>query len=119
MGPGRSPIRLMRTAILLGVLGGIATFVACGGGASSRNPGSGGPGDANNTGAGGTLGAGLNGGLLGTADGGGIGTNPMNMTVADPVAEPCMATADCPGGGAGYVCTIANKCGKISGNCDT
>jgi hypothetical protein len=109
----------MRNAVLFLVFGGLATFVACGGGASSRSPASGGPGDTTSTGAGGTVGAGPNGSLLGTADGGLSGTNPSNMTVADPVPDPCMTTADCPGGGAGYVCTVANKCGKISGNCDS
>ena len=116
MGLRRSSPSLMRNAVLIGVFGGLATFVACAGPTGSRAPGSGGP-DDTTTGAGGSIGAGQNGGIIGTADGGLTGNNPSNMTVADPVPDPCMTTADCPGGGMGYVCTVANKCGKISGDC--
>src|SRR5258706_2041587 len=48
------------------------------------------------------------GGMAG-AGGGGV--------VGDPIPDPCMATADCADGGAGYVCTVANKCGKTQGSC--
>src|SRR4051794_114223 len=116
MGLRRSSPSLMRNAVLIGVFGGLATFVACAAPTGSR-AGSGGPDDTTTTGTGGSMGAGQNGGIIGSVDGGLTGNNPNNMTVADPVPDPCMTTADCPGGGMGYVCTVANKCGKISGDC--
>jgi len=63
------------------------------------------------TGTGGIVGGGKDGGAGGADSGGGI--------VADPIPDPCMTTADCADGGAGYVCTISNKCGKILGPCTT
>jgi hypothetical protein len=55
-----------------------------------------------------------------TGGAGGSGTGGMGGGVnPDPVADPCMQTSDCADGGAGFVCTISNKCGKILGPCTT
>ena len=107
----------MRSAILLSVVGGFAAIAACSTGSSPRGAGSGasgGAGQGTGQSTGGTISIGpTGGGTIGTSDGG------SGTIVPDPVADPCTTAADCPGGGVGYVCTVSNKCGKISGNCTT
>src|SRR3954471_11530106 len=93
----------------------VAAFAACSSDQSTRVPkatgitgSSTGTGDiSGGTSTGGILGGGRDGGAGGADSGGGI--------VSDPVPDPCMTTSDCADGGAGYVCTISNKCGKIIG----
>jgi hypothetical protein len=57
------------------------------------------------------------GGIIGNPDGGGTGGSGDGGVIVDPVPDPCMTTADCADGGAGWVCTVSNKCGRILGPC--
>src|SRR5258705_8975508 len=52
---------------------------------------------------------------IGNPDGGGTGGAGGGGVIPDPIPDPCMTTADCADGGAGWVCTVANKCGRILG----
>jgi hypothetical protein len=113
----------MGRATKVGAAGALAVLAACSGEtAGTRNPNGGDTGgNGGNGGNGGLiLGSGGlgNGGVLGNSDGGPGGA--AGNTVVDPTPDPCMATADCKGAaGAAYVCTTANQCGLINGNCAT
>jgi hypothetical protein len=52
-------------------------------------------------------------------DGGGTTGGAGGGVVVDPMPDPCMTNADCGDGGAGWICTVSDKCGKILGPCTT
>jgi hypothetical protein len=110
----------MRTVVQVGWVLGLAAFAACSSNQTSRFTDSGSGGGNPTSGTNGsmtimpsttTINTGGAGGRTATGGAGG------GSVVKDPVPDPCMQTADCSDGGAGFVCTVANKCGQILGPC--
>ena len=106
----------MRRAGQAVVVWALAALVACSSDKQSRDREPSGSGGGTGTMTGSSTGSGGL-GPIGVTDGGGTGGADSGGTIPDPVADPCKTTADCSDGGAGYVCTIAGRCGKISGDC--
>src|SRR5262245_6430133 len=116
----------MRRAVEVGfvlTLAAVSAFAACSSDQPSRFRGNAAGGDTTSgpsgSGGGTTLFTGMGGGttiMTGGAGGGSTGGMGGGVVV-DPTPDPCMQNSDCGDGGAGYVCTVSNKCGKILGPC--
>src|SRR6266568_1504111 len=106
----------MRTVVQVGLVLVVAGFAACSSNQPSRFDPTGSGGGATGSGTGiqtimPSTTTGIN-----TATGGGPGSGGTGGggVVGDPKPDPCMTTADCGGdGGALFVCTVANQCGRI------
>jgi hypothetical protein len=119
----------MRRAVEVGfvlTLAAASAFAACSSDQSSRFRDSGAGGNATGSpqgsGGGTTLFTGMGGGTTIMPSGGAGGGSTGGMdggVIVDPMPDPCMQNSDCGDGGAGYVCTVSNKCGKILGPCTT